>query len=296
MFSFINNYKRSYIKKINHIQYSNNKSEDDEDNSCEDESNKYYENDADEDNINENDKHKFQIQIYHKIISYGEKMHYIYTMNQIDEDDLNFLSMTIENDIMEGFNNDPKSALKAFKVILMYNIEIPYNDDICFSIIDLVTKDDTFDDSEFLIFNYILKYPYLITQNAKQLIENIINDEDLGSSEKMMKFTSKLIRYFNFQISMNFYETVLQKVEYFNFGEKKSFLKLTYAIFLTNTQILHVIMDCLDTLKEFLFEMININPIESLFIISSIDEIMQSDQFIDDINLILMELQENFEK
>lgn len=52
---------------------------------------------------------------------------------------------------------------------------------------------------------------------------------------------------------------------------------------LSNDQTISVLIDNLDAVKIILSDFIEIKPIESLFIISSIDDFIQSDDFISDI-------------
>lgn len=230
----------------------------------------------------------FDYTIYETLMTSKEKTNYLISHDTINEHNIKLLLTSIESDIFDAFLEDPQDALFALKIILIHDIDISYNEKIGELIISFLSNDETSEICQFLILHYVLKNQ--VTVEIINSLTKIIYDEKTPFTSTMMNFTSKLIRYFNFPKSIDLYVSLLNKIDSFSFKEKLSFLQFTFAVLLADKQIVHILFEYLNNIKIFLFDMLEIKPLLVIFIISSIDEIFLSDEFIDEFNIMLMNL------
>lgn len=163
----------------------------------------------------------FIYEIYDGLPTVAEKIRYIAIFTNINETDLHLLTKSIDYYLSIGFVEDFKYASIALCNLIQLNVPIHINEDICTSFIEKIEPDSMFETYQFLIFNFFLQNNSKIPKKILDLLTDKILVDKNGMNPQMMKFTSKLIKYFNFQIPIDFFEYIIHNVDDFSFIEKK---------------------------------------------------------------------------
>lgn len=240
---------------------------------------------------NENIYHDFDFQLYKSLIKYGEKMRFICIYNSLTDDDLRKISCTIDHDILNGIIDDPKYTLRAIIVLLKYNVNIQINSIISQKIIELFQQDELIKECTNLVFNFLFKDPKYYNNNKKMIIENTI-EKLYDRNPGIMKLWIRLSNSYNFEIPLDFFESLFFDYFELNFKQKKCLINLCCALLMKNQKMTTIFLKNIDFLEIFLIENIENYPDQVLFIISTLNSsIVFSNEFnleiIDRFNLLI---------
>lgn len=222
--------------------------------------------------LNNNEKiyNNFNYQIYDSLSQYGEKMRYICTYNLLTEYDIEKLNYTIENDIDNGLDEDPKNALKAIIILLKLDAHVPTNEIISKKILNLFQFDDLINDCTYLVFNLLLKNPQNFELIKKLVIEQ--TTEQLYSvHSKIVKLWIKLSNFYDFELPLDFFDSIFSRFDRLNFEQKKCFIDLSCTMLLNNQDSIAIFLKHRQFLEICLVENFEICPDKIIFIITKLE-------------------------
>ncbi|KAK8870168.1 hypothetical protein M9Y10_008045 [Tritrichomonas musculus] len=162
------------------------------------------------------DDFSFDIDVYNGLKTIGEKMRYITLYDQIPKTSLIELQKVFIDQFKDGIQNDPYCSLEALIKLLKYEcFQEKDYHDIC---------------NNFLI--------HCIPTDAY-----------------ILKSISKLILYFNFDVSYEFLISLINKLVELSYEEKKMFIEMIQSFIISNHDI-QFLQNYFDSIKDFLLESI----------------------------------------
>ena len=149
------------------------------------------------------------------------------------------------------------------------------------TIINSMFFEETAKNSIFIIDKYLITNE---TQLPIDIIYTLINksfNEEVKTRPYIFKFISKYILHFDIQIPYEEYIIIFNYLEILNIREKRNVIKLFCAMILTKHNILLAFQEFIDTLLDFLYDLVETEPFLTLFVVSYLyDNSLFSEDFL----------------